>query len=254
MRITPLLLGALVSMAIAMPQSPVGRWPGGRPMVFVDLAYPPEALDARTAGVVVVRVTTDADGRVIDAERLSGSERLVPAVLANVRQWTLSPGARTEAVVYRFEIDHALCNDDTRSLFRLVRPNLALITACSRNERGVAYPASDEWQFASAVVAAAYPPIAQSARFEGVIVLELSIDRNGRVVDSRSLTDLPLLAPAAVAHSKTWRFHPTERMRGMLVYEFALDARHCEPRARTEFWRVAANYWRLSGCSPLIDI
>ena len=42
------------------------------PDVFVDLTYPPAALAARVEGAVVVRVTTDASGRVIDAEALSG--------------------------------------------------------------------------------------------------------------------------------------------------------------------------------------
>jgi hypothetical protein len=36
---------------------------------------------------------------------------------------------------------------------------------------------------------------------------------------------VPLLTQAAVDHSKRWQFHPVERRRGIIVYEFALDKR-----------------------------
>ena len=130
------------------------------PHVFVDLAYPPEPLAARIEGAVVVRVTTDASGRVIDAEALSGPAGLVPAVLANVKQWTVSPGVRTAVIVFRFEIDHARCNDDRRSLFRLKKPNLAVVTACtSGGSRPVVNP-SDQLEFVSTGGRAVYPSIA----------------------------------------------------------------------------------------------
>jgi TonB family protein len=78
----------------AFVQTPArGTWPREMPGVFVDLSYPPEALVARVIGRVVVRVTTDASGRVVEAESLSGADQLVSAVIANVKQWTLSPGA-----------------------------------------------------------------------------------------------------------------------------------------------------------------
>src|SRR3954453_8080037 len=161
-------------VAFAPPQDATqGSWPRERPTAFVDLAYPLDALAARVAGRVVVSVTTDASGRVVDATSLSGPERLVPAVLANARQWTLSPGARTAAIVYRFEIDHGSCNDDSRSLFRLVRPNLAVITACTTPGRAWPPPVSGELQLVSTGRPVAYPSIARSARVEGVVVLDL---------------------------------------------------------------------------------
>jgi TonB family protein len=148
--------------------------------------------------------------------------------------------------VYRFEIDPAPCNDDSRSLFRLAKPNLAVITTCTGRGRSWGPPPTDELEFVSTGARAPYPPIAQSARLEGVVILELSLDANGVVTASRPLTELPLLTEAAVAHSKKWRFRPSERRHGVIVYEFSLDSRNCDSRDRTEFWR-------LSACSPLIE-
>ena len=234
------------------PQTPFSELsPRNGPEVFVALAYPPEALAARIEGAVVVRVTTDASGRVIAAEPLSGPAALVPAVLDSVKQWTVSRSSRTGVIVYRFEIDHARCNDDGRSLFRLKKPNLAVVTACTKGgARGIVSP-TDQLDFVSMGGPAVYPSIAFAARVTGVVVLELSLDAKGMVVDSRPLTEVPLLTEAAVAHSKTWRFEPTERRRGIFVYEFDQDLRTCDDRL-TDFWRVTADFWRLSTCSPLI--
>jgi TonB family protein len=86
-------------------------------------------------------------------------------------------------------------------------------------------PTFDEFPFVSFGDLATYPPIAQNARVTGIVVLEVSVDAKGAVTDSRLLTGVPLLTQAAVDHSKRWQFHPVERRRGIIVYEFALDKR-----------------------------
>jgi len=54
-----------------------------------------------------------------------------------------------------------------------------------------------------------YPPIAQSARVAGLVILEALIDVNGRVADVRVLKSIPLLDAAAVDAVRTWRYTPT---------------------------------------------
>jgi TonB family protein len=247
------MVGLLVAPVFVQGPSAT-TWPRVPPIVFVDLAYPPQALAARVVGRVVVRVTTDAAGRVVEAESLSGPALLAPAALANIRQWTLSPGVSTGTVVYRFEIDHATCNDDSRSLFRLAQPNLAIITACTGPGRvPVASPSSALGFVSWGGDSPQYPAWARKARLTGVIVLDLSIDAGGVVVDSRALTDLPVLTEAAVAHSKTWRAYPGAPRRGIMVYEFALDNPACDRRDQTAFWMITADYMRLSACEMLVD-
>jgi TonB family protein len=54
-----------------------------------------------------------------------------------------------------------------------------------------------------------YPPIAQSAGVEGVVIIETLIDHNGTVRDAKILRSQPLLDQAALDAVRQWVFTPT---------------------------------------------
>ena len=54
-----------------------------------------------------------------------------------------------------------------------------------------------------------YPPIAQSARVQGVVIIEATIGPDGRVRDAKVLRSIPLLDQAALDAVKQWEFTPT---------------------------------------------
>jgi len=54
-----------------------------------------------------------------------------------------------------------------------------------------------------------YPPMAQSARVQGVVIIEATIGPDGRVTEARVLRSIPLLDDAAVTAVKQWEFTPT---------------------------------------------
>jgi TonB family protein len=54
-----------------------------------------------------------------------------------------------------------------------------------------------------------YPPIAQSARVQGVVILECTIGPDGRVTDVKVLRGIPLLDAAAIDAVKQWIYTPT---------------------------------------------
>jgi len=54
-----------------------------------------------------------------------------------------------------------------------------------------------------------YPSVAQTARVEGVVILEATIDARGRVVDVQVLRSVRLLDEAAVAAVRQWIYTPT---------------------------------------------
>jgi TonB family protein len=58
-------------------------------------------------------------------------------------------------------------------------------------------------------VSPAYPPIAQSARVQGVVIIEAVIGPTGRVQDARVLRSIPLLDAAALDAVRQWEFTPT---------------------------------------------
>jgi TonB family protein len=53
-----------------------------------------------------------------------------------------------------------------------------------------------------------YPPIAQSARVSGVVILEIQVDEQGKVRDPRVLRSIPLLDQAALDAVSQWEYQP----------------------------------------------
>ncbi|HEX8028971.1 MAG TPA: energy transducer TonB [Vicinamibacterales bacterium] len=58
-------------------------------------------------------------------------------------------------------------------------------------------------------VAPVYPAIAQSARVQGDVVIEATIDEEGKVADTKVVKSVPLLDQAAVDAVKQWEFRPS---------------------------------------------
>jgi TonB family protein len=54
-----------------------------------------------------------------------------------------------------------------------------------------------------------YPPLAQTANVQGVVIIEALIDIDGKVVDARILRSIPLLNEAALTAVMQWAFAPT---------------------------------------------
>ena len=54
-----------------------------------------------------------------------------------------------------------------------------------------------------------YPEIAQAARVQGIVILEIVIDQNGYVSDAKVLRSVPLLDQAATDAVRQWQFTPT---------------------------------------------
>ena len=54
-----------------------------------------------------------------------------------------------------------------------------------------------------------YPAIAQSARVQGIVIIEATIAPNGKVTDTKVLRSIPLLDQAALDAVKQWEFTPT---------------------------------------------
>ena len=53
-----------------------------------------------------------------------------------------------------------------------------------------------------------YPPLARSARIQGVVVLQAMISKLGTIENLRLLSGHPMLAPAAIDAVQQWRYRP----------------------------------------------
>lgn len=98
---------------------------------FEDLSYPPAARNARVDGVVVVRLTIDKSGNVVDSSPITGSLGLLSPALENSKKWKFKPNAHNSVIlVYEFTLGPGACHNRLDSSFRLIHKNLASISAC----------------------------------------------------------------------------------------------------------------------------
>ena len=58
-------------------------------------------------------------------------------------------------------------------------------------------------------VAPVYPAIAQSARVQGDVVIEMTIDNEGKVADAHVVKSVPLLDEAALDAVRQWEYQPS---------------------------------------------
>ena len=54
-----------------------------------------------------------------------------------------------------------------------------------------------------------YPPVAFDAGVMGVVIVEVTVDGNGLVVNTKVLRSVPLLDQAALDAVRQWQFTPT---------------------------------------------
>ena len=123
----------LISLIHAQSNATVAEIPDQdiKVLSFENMQYPQIARAANMQGVVVVRVLLDPEGKVTNAQALSGALYLVTDAVQNAKKWRFQPNAQNAAIlVYDFQIA-GLCPHQIDSSQLILRPpNLALITAC----------------------------------------------------------------------------------------------------------------------------
>lgn len=74
-----------------------------------------------------------------------------------------------------------------------------------------------------------YPPIARSARAQGVVTVQITVDEGGKVISASAVNGPPLLRAAAVQAAYRARFSPTllsgqpVKVTGTITYNFTLQ-------------------------------
>jgi len=159
-------------------------------------AYP-AAKSAQLRGVVALDVQVDKDGTVSQVKALSGNPVLARAAEQAVGQWKYRPvtvGGHAIAVGGNvlLTFDQAkspAVREGGEWPFREV--------ACKGDPLGPLYRVAPE-----------YPKIAQLAHVQGDVVLDLVIDKEGKVADLKVVSGHPLLVQAAMDAVKQWRYRP----------------------------------------------
>lgn len=193
---------------------------------------PPD--DNAGAVIVAVRVVVDRQGRVAEARSMGTgarggrgattgpvappSDAFLKSALEAVRQWQYEPPA-----------DGPIAFDVTFAFMAGAEPRLmmhgppAVFSANGSAIPPVPPPPPPPGWAVGAVrvggnvkmpqknthVGPVYPPIAQSANVQGVVIVDMLIGPDGKVQDARILRSIPLLDQAALDAVKQWEFTPT---------------------------------------------
>lgn len=192
------------------------------------------AVDASGVVVVSVRVVVDRQGRVAEA-RSAGvgarggrgatpepvappSEAFVKAAIDAVKQWQYDPPADGPIA---FDVAFAFMPGAEPRMVTHGAPAVFGAPASSIPQapppppqpgwppNAVRVGGNMKVPMKTKHVAPVYPPIAQSANVQGVVILEALLGPDGKVQDARILRSIPLLDQAALDAVKQWEFTPT---------------------------------------------
>jgi TonB family protein len=82
-----------------------------------------------------------------------------------------------------------------------------------------------------------YPPLAQMARIQGEVELELTVSQDtGEVVSVAAKAGHPLLMLGAIEAAKRWRFEPRSVSSNSLTVKLEYSLRCPEPVKRSSQW------------------
>ena len=176
----------------APPPSPVrvgGTVKPPKQIKRVNPEYPPVALSARLQGVVILETTIGTNGNVSDVRVLRSIPLLDSAAVAAVRQWVYEPtivNGRAVPVIISVAVEFKLAPPAPVRVGGAIKPPV--------QTKRVSPP---------------YPPEAQAAGVQGVVIMEVSIGADGKVTDVRVLRSIPLLDQAAIDAVRQWEYAPT---------------------------------------------
>jgi TonB family protein len=175
----------------------------------IDPVYPAEALQIRLQGQVILSVQINASGEVADIRLISGHPMLSPPAIEAVKQWTYKP----------FLLDGNPLPVDTIVRLSFTLTNDQGSVEDSPVPKDSAPPAGavpQRVRVSSGVISGLilskvnpiYPPDAREQGIQGVVLMQVEIDKEGNVGNIQLISGHPMLAPAAIDAVKQWKYKP----------------------------------------------
>jgi protein TonB len=217
------------------PENPIPRRTSS-----VVPAYPAEAEAINGSAIVSFRVTLDESGRLAEIRQTnnpvvavpsttprnpaaldSAADALSRSAAAALQRWTYDAPAKgpiTFGVTFSFRpgVEPTMTQDAALRPPPPPPPPGALVgrigmpaTTSAGGPAPVRVGGSIRQPTQVRRVNPVYPPEAQAARVQGVVILEAVIGMDGRVDDARILRSIPLLDLAALDAVRQWEYTPT---------------------------------------------
>ena len=165
----------------------------------VKPVYPKVARQARVEGTVIVEAKTDEQGNVVDTRVLRSIPILDQAAVDAVQQWKYEPliiDGKPRQVLFTVTVRFMLNEGDkVKTLDKFAQ-------GAVRAEKDIKPPKLVK------EVQPIYPEIARVAEVQGVVILSVKTDEEGRVKDAMVLRSIPLLDQAAIDAVRQWVYEP----------------------------------------------
>jgi TonB family protein len=98
-----------------------------------------------------------------------------------------------------------------------------------------------------------YPVLALQTSYQGIVVVRVKLDNDGKVAAAVAISGHPLLIPDCLANIKKWRFQPNTGHAAVIVYNFKLSyATKCKS-AGSFFTLEAPNFATIIDCVRTIQ-
>lgn len=225
----PPLVGPDARVDVSFPAGP-----SRRAVSRVQPEYPPDAQRLGLEAMLDLRVTVDPEGRVTTTERLGGGTSVYrddpnareraefvatnahvfwKAAEAAARQWMFEPAQTSMTCVISFAFRLTSANNTSAGR---AADRLRAATSSGSSQPGfrpragpVRVGGDVRAPVALVKVNAVYPPEAQAAQVQGVVLLQVRVATDGSVSDARVLRSIPMLDQAAIDAVKQWKYAPT---------------------------------------------
>jgi len=159
--------------------------------------YPEAAKKQKIQGVVVLGVDVDKQGSVSQARILAGNPSLAAAAQSAVKQWKYRPFVE-DGTAYAVSGDVILTFGLGMNAWVAERgESPTKPVSCPAPGGTLAHSVEPE-----------YPPQARIAGIVGNVVLQIVIDKQGRVTDAKAISGHPMLAIVSMNAVKQWRYQP----------------------------------------------
>ncbi len=229
-----LLLIACVALATAQIKVPMrvrvsAGVESGLLQSRVDPVYPPLARQARIQGTVILKINVSKTGDVEHVEIVSGHPLLAPAAIEAVKQWKYKPfllNGEPAEVETQVQVNFTLAENPPAQGVAGDQPGGIPDGQMDSVRGGIAPSTPDNngpqptipqrARVSSGVaqkllvqkVNPTYPTIAKDQHIQGVVILQVIIDKEGIVQKVELISGHPLLAPAAIEAVKLWKYRP----------------------------------------------
>lgn len=183
----------------------------------VKATYPMEAETGQLQGEVVVKLLVDETGEVAQTTVVSGNSVLASSVVDAVKKWRFEPFVRNgKSIKVSTVITYDFAFKDKIVVDKLNDPAAMGFPRAPTNDMAAVPPPPQSVRVSGGVIQGlliyqvqpVYPPEAERARVEGVVVLAAVVSKNGRIKNLRVLSGPVLLGDAAIGAVQQWRYRP----------------------------------------------